>query len=274
MARPLLKWAGGKRRIQKTLITLLPEKFELYYEPFFGGGALYFALQTDNRAQEAVISDLNTDLTNFYSVVRDTPDTLIQKLSNIEFKNTADHYYAARKYFNSISEDEDPVLKAALLIYLNRHCYNGLFRVNSKGEFNVPFGRYKNPGMPSVSSIKETSTALQSAIIFNADFEEALQSAGSGDLVYLDPPYDPLSATSSFTNYDRNGFSFVEQQRLAEFVQSLDRKGSYFILSNSSTEDIMELYSSFEITRVGVGRSINSRAERRGSVEEIIVTNY
>lgn len=274
MVRPLLKWAGGKRRIQEKLVSLVPEHFESYYEPFFGGGAIYFALRELGKIKKAVVSDLNEDLYSFYSIVRNDPSGLITSISALEFANTPDHFYAARSLFNGTSALTDPLLKAALLVYLNRHCYNGLFRVNSRGEFNVPFGRYRNPKMPSAEQIDRVSEALKAATLLNCDFEETLIDARSGDLVYLDPPYDPLSATSSFTSYERNGFGFSEQQRLAKLVRTLDQRGVLFILSNSSTVGVQELYSDFNIDRVSVSRAINSKSHGRGPVDEIVVTNF
>lgn len=273
MVNPILKWAGGKRRIIDILKSMVPDRYETYFEPFFGGGALFFSLWNEYREEKSVVSDKSADLYNLYSIVRDKPDLLLKEISGLQYGNHAGDYYSARTEFNSLGAEDDPVRKAVLLIYLNRHCYNGLFRLNSRGEFNVPFGKYRLPSLPSGSQIMEASEALQSARILQSDFEEVLRLTRSGDFVYLDPPYAPLSRTSAFTNYGSNGFDQKDQERLAGCVKRIDQRGVYFVLSNSSAPEIINLYSGFNFRTVGVSRAINSRSELRGPVNELIITN-
>ena len=274
MLRPLLKWAGGKRQLLEELTRLIPERIGTYYEPFFGGGALFFHLWSSGAVKDAVLSDANGDLYNLYTVVRDSPARLVDAIGMLGLPNTSEAYYEARRRFNEISVAEEPVSKAALLLYLNRHCFNGLYRVNSRGHFNVPFGRYRNPSMPSPDHIGQISSALKDATILNHDFEAAVKDCARGDLIYFDPPYMPVSRTSSFTDYNHTGFGIEEQNRLAKVAGDLDRRGVKFILSNSGTELTRNLYCKFNIRMVQAARAINSNPSRRGKVEEIIVTNF
>lgn len=274
MAKPLIKWAGGKRQLLGDLMSLFPSQVNTYYEPFFGGGALFFGLKNEGMISKAVISDRNAELHNLYSVLKEKPVELLEVLKGLKYGNSSRDFYSARSRFNSMLPADDPVQKAAILIFLNHHCYNGLFRVNSKGEFNVPFGKYSNPGMPGPGHIMEVSAALGATSIRHCDFEEALEEASNGDFAYLDPPYAPLTRTSSFTTYAPSGFDMDDQRRLARTAKKLDSRGVSFMLSNSDTEDITALYEGFNIRRVKASRAINSNPSQRGGISEIIVTNF
>ena len=269
--KPILKWAGGKRQLLPVLIKNIPDKFNTYYEPFIGGAALLISLYSLNKINESVISDINKDLYNLYKTIKENPQQLIDELDNLEFKNNKEDYYKARELFNST---EDPANRSALLIYLNRHGYNGLYRVNSSNKFNVPFGKYNNPGMPSSRNIMSLSELFQSCTIMNSDFELTVNNAKKGDFVYFDPPYMPLSKTSYFTGYTHSGFDEKDQERLAKTFQELSDRGVYVMESNSSTDFIKELYKDFNLLEVDARRNINSVGTKRNSIKELIITNY
>jgi len=278
LVRPFLKWAGGKRQLLPEIRKYVPKltSKHTYYEPFIGGGALLFELQP----QKAVINDSNKELINCYKVVRDSLDELMEELSKDKYSNSETSYYEMRdldrstKKYASLSEVE----KAARIIYLNKTCYNGLFRVNSQGQFNVPFGRYKNPNFLDDAVLIAVNKYLNSndITLLNQDFAEAVKDANTGDFVYLDPPYDPVSQTASFTGYDVNGFNRDEQERLKEEFDALHKKGCQVMLSNSCTDFIMDLYKDYQdtIIKVRATRSINSNALKRGRVDEVLVLNY
>ena len=265
--KPFVKWAGGKRQIIHELIKRVPEKFDTYYEPFVGGGALLFELMPE----KAVIGDVNYDLINAYLVIRDKVEELIASLK--KHKNEKDYYYAIRSLDPNTL---DPVERASRFIYLNRTCYNGLWRVNSKGEFNVPFGRYKNPKICDEENLRVVSEYLRSANvkIVYGDYKETLKTAKEGDFVYLDPPYAPVSKTANFTEYAKNGFSLRDQEELADVFTELDKKGCYVMLSNSDTEFVKSLYKGYLIEKVRANRSINCISHRRKNHCELIVRNY
>lgn len=274
MTVPLIKWAGGKRQLLDELMKLVPKIHGTYFEPFFGGGALFFALKTEGWIEKAVVSDLNSDLYNMYRTIQSSPFRLLEELNKLKFSNKEEDYYEARNIYNSLPESADPEYKAALLIYLNRHCYNGLYRVNSMGKFNVPFGKYNNPNLPDRERLLEVSTALRDTDVLNLDFEETLESASGDDFVYLDPPYFPLSSTSAFTDYQTGGFGLQEQERLANVFRKLDSKGVSVMMSNSATPEIMELYDGFNTNFVKARRLINSKSGGRGEIKEVLVTNF
>lgn len=275
MLKPLVKWAGGKRQILPELIKRVPENWNVYYEPFIGGGALLIELYNRGKINFAVISDLNAELINLYKVIKYKPYELIAELKNTEFKNDRETYFKLRERFNEIiGNPEYSVERAALFVYLNRHCYNGLWRVNRSGKFNVPFGRYKNPSMPSDEAILEFSKMLEKVKIFNVDFEDAVKDAKKGDFVYFDPPYQPVSKTAYFTDYTSYGFDYSEQKRLARVAKELSKKGVYVMVSNSNTEEIKDLYADFHIFVINANRFINSRADKRKGAREVIITNY
>ncbi|WP_010901066.1 DNA adenine methylase [Thermoplasma acidophilum] len=269
--RPILKWAGGKRQLLPILLKYSPAKFNTYYEPFIGGAALLISLYSLNKIKSAVVSDTNKDLYNLYKTMKENPLKLIAALKDLKFKNNREDYYEARSLFNST---EDPVKRSALLIYLNRHGYNGLYRVNSENKFNVPFGRYSNPRMPSSENIMAFSNILKSCTILNLDFEMAVSHATRGDFVYFDPPYMPLNRTSYFTEYTNSGFDEKDQERLFRVYYELSKRGVYVMESNSSTEFIKELYKDFCIIEVDAKRNINSIGNRRNGIKELIITNY
>lgn len=271
LARPFLKWAGGKRQLLPELQRHIPE-YEAYFEPFVGAGALLFHLQP----KRAVISDTNTELINCYNVIRYDLSELLEDLHGHE--RTEEYYYKIR----GIDRDEDAfkrlsnVQRASRVIFLNKTCYNGLFRVNSKGHFNVPFGRYRNPKIVDRDALEAVNRYLNThdVVISNEDFEKAVQDARKGDFVYFDPPYDPVSDTASFTGYSINGFGRDEQRRLKKVYDELTRKGVKCLLSNSATPFILALYQDYEIIEVAASRSINSVSNRRGKVDEVIVKNW
>ncbi|MCP6760869.1 MAG: DNA adenine methylase [Fischerella sp. CENA71] len=272
LVKPFLKWVGGKRQLVPDIIANhLPQHYNTYYEPFIGGGALFFSLQP----QKAVINDSNAELINCYKVIRDSVDELIEDLKKHENHKT--YYYFIRDWDrNKDYQSKTPVERASRIIFLNKTCYNGLFRVNSQGQFNVPFGRYKNPNILDVAVLKAVSKYLNSnqIDILNSDFQEAVQSAKKGDFVYFDPPYDPVSDTSSFTGYDVNGFSKDQQKKLKETFDDLNRRGCNILLSNAYTEFIVNLYGEYKQTKIAATRAINSNASKRGKVDEILIKNY
>lgn len=274
LVKPCLKWAGGKRQLIPVIFgNHLPKHYnhQTYYEPFVGGGALLFALQP----KRAVINDSNSELINCYNVIRNSLDELIEDLKN--HKNDEDYYYAIRDWDREETfKDKTPVQRASRIIYLNKTCYNGLFRVNSLGQFNVPFGKYKNPNILDVAVLKAVSRYFNEnqISILNYDFQEALQDAKKGDFIYLDPPYDPVSDTASFTGYDVNGFNKDEQIRVKETFEELDRRGCKVLLSNAYTKFIIDLYKDYKQTKISAIRAINSNVKKRGKVDELLVTNY
>jgi DNA adenine methylase len=272
---PFLKWAGGKRQLLAELERRLPASWNTYYEPFVGGGALLVHLENRGRLSRGVISDLNAELINLYRVVQDTPGTLISSLADEEFKNDEESYRQLKEKFNTLIGDPAHAIdRAALLIYLNKHGFNGLWRVNRKGKFNVPFGSYKKRSIPSETSILKFSAMLEKVKIHNKDFSAAVRTAQKGDFVYFDPPYQPLSKTANFTDYNSRGFPFAEQERLARLFRRLSKKGVSLMLSNSKVPAIEELYADFFIDTVEAKRFINCNGERRRGAHEIIVTNY
>jgi DNA adenine methylase len=269
---PIVKWVGGKRQLLDVILANMPKRFGVYFEPFVGGGAVLFAKQPSH----AVINDLNGDLIRVYVAVKNTPAQLIEILKT--FQNTRSCFDAQRRL------DRDPaafsaltdVQRAARLIFLNKTCYNGIYRVNSLGEFNAPFASYAHPNIVNEETINGVHKYLseKDVIILNGDFDAAVATARKGDFVYFDPPYDPVSATASFTGYNSGGFDRNEQERLARLCHRLDNIGVKFMLSNSSTEFIRNLYRDFRIITVKAKRNINSDGEGRGDVDEVLVMNY
>lgn len=263
--RPFLKWAGGKSKLIQQYIKFFPEEFNTYYEPFLGGGAVFFHLQPNN----AVLTDINTELINVYCCVRDRVESLIETLNEHQEKHNKDYYYLIRaeKY-------ETEIKRAARIIYLNKTCFNGLYRENSQGKFNVPMGKYKNPPICQPDLLRSVSAALQFKEIKVRSFEKVLNEAKKGDFVYFDPPYHPISATSNFTGYSRDSFSEKDQIRLRDVFAELAILGVKVMLSNSDCELIRELYNNFNIHQVLAARSINSNASKRGKISELLVTSY
>jgi DNA adenine methylase len=263
---PFLKWAGGKRQLLPQIEALLPARIETYYEPFLGGAALFFRLATLGRFKRAVLADANPELVNCYRQIRDHVESVIEVLG--KYRNERRRYYAVRAKVPA-----SDVERAARLIYLNRCGYNGLYRVNSKGQFNVPFGRYRRPLICDVEKLTAASAALQGIEIEVADFEATVGAAGPKDFVYFDPPYVPLSKTSSFTAYTGQ-FGAAQQERLARLLRALGSADVPALLSNSYSRVTRELYRDLDCRRVPARRSINSVARGRGPVEEILVRSF
>jgi DNA adenine methylase len=264
--RPFLKWAGGKAKLIPQYSHYFPQKLATYYEPFLGGGAIFFHL----LPQRAVLFDINPELVNVYCCVRDRVDELIQKLQDHRDHHCQDYYYFIRACTFSSSVD-----RAARMIYLNKTCFNGLYRENSKGQFNVPMGRYKNPGIFDPELLYAVAIALQNAEIAVAPFETVLQYANnSQDFVYFDPPYYPISSTSNFTAYNRHTFKPQDQIRLRDTVVELANRGVQVMVSNSDCPFIHDLYQDFNRYPILAARSINSNGNRRGKITELVITSY
>jgi len=272
---PLLKWAGGKRQLRSELTCRLPEHWGTYYEPFIGGGALLVELANTGRLGNAVAGDKNPELINLYRVVKKNPEGLIAALTDAKFRNDDESFRQLKTEFNTlIGTRKRPVDRAALLMYLNKHSYNGLWRVNSRGNYNVPFGRYARLSLPSRHDLLKFSHMLRNVTLLYADFEKIIRTAKQGDFVYFDPPYHPLSKTACFTDYTTGGFSFADQERLAGVFRRLSDRGVWLMLSNSCTPEIKELYEGFTIHTVPAKRFINCKGEKRSGTFELIVTNY
>ena len=272
LVMPVVKWVGGKRQLITEIDKYIPSHFSTYYEPFLGGGAVFFYLQP----KKAVVNDINKELINLYQVIQDNVEELIEDLK--KHKNEPDYFYSIRELDRDLEvyKKLTPVERASRIHYLNKTCYNGLFRVNSQGQFNVPFGRYKNPNIVNEITLRAVSNYFNSAkITFKCcDFEEAVKGARKGSFIYFDPPYDPVSDTSSFTGYDKGGFDRQEQKRLKKLCDKLNRRGIKFLLSNSETNFILDLYRDYKIEIVQAKRSINSKGNKRGEVNEVLVMNY
>jgi len=272
-ARPFVKWVGGKRQLLRQFEALLPNNFNpnknTYFEPFLGGGAVFFDLQPFN----AVLSDINSELISTYQVIRDNVEDLISSLKKHRYK---------KEYYLKIRELEPSKLSkievASRFIYLNRTCFNGMHRVNKKGKFNVPFGRYSKPKICDEENLRNANKVLQGVDIKLQKYENVLDLAKKGDFIYLDPPYYPLSKTSNFTSYNADCFLEKEQEKLRDVFLELDKKGCFVMLSNSDTDFIREIYSEksekIRIVPVQAGRSINSNASRRGKISELVILNY
>ena len=269
--RPFLKWAGGKRQLLPDLMVRLPECFAAYHEPHVGSGVLFFELAARGVLPQAYLSDVNPSLIDTYIAVRDQVEDVIAILKKHQRRHDQDYYYLVR----AIDPSRLPLAgRAARIIYLNKTCYNGLYRENKSGQFNVPFGRYKNPTICDALNLREVSRALQGADIARRGYASVFERAQPGDFVYFDPPYHPLSATSSFTAYDRTGFTADDQRGLRDIFGELARRGVHVMLSNSDTPLIRELYAGFNMDRVYASRSINSKGNRRGKIAELIIRNY
>ena len=266
---PIVKWVGGKRQLMFELIKNMPKSYNRYFEPFIGGGALFFELQPE----QAYISDMNEELINLYSVVRDNVYELIDDLSKHEVSK--EYFLEIRNIDRTEKYAElSDVERASRFIYLNRTCFNGMYRVNSQGQFNVPFGHYKNPRIIDENNLLNCSELLKKTEIKYADFSEILTKVKKDDFVYFDPPYVPLNETSSFTSYTKDGFDIDMQFKLRDVCDELDNKGVKFMLSNSDTKLVNELYANYEIKKVFASRQINANADGRGKITEVLVRNY
>jgi len=273
LVAPVLKWVGGKRQIMSEIVRLLPENLEnySYVEPFVGGAAALFHLQP----KEAIINDSNAELMNVYNVIKNNLEELIEDLRKHE--NEAGYFYNLRSLDRLDSfKNLSPVERASRIIYLNKTCYNGLYRVNNAGEFNAPFGRYKNPNIVNEPTLKAVNRYLNSnhIEIRNEDYETVLNGVDSKSFVYLDPPYHPISESSNFTGYVQGGWNINDQIRLREVCDELTRKDVKFLLSNSATPFIKEQYRDYQIHLIKATRAVNSNGEARGEVDELLIRNY
>ena len=287
-ARPFLKWAGGKLQLLGRFQPLWPGRIERYVEPFLGGGAVFFHLAPE--VATARLNDVNPRLVELFTAVREDVEGLIDELRRLSGRgaNTSRTYYRRRDEYNASLEDGEPMRRCALLVYLNRTCYNGLYRVNSKGLFNVPFGRYRNPRILHAERLRAASLALGRAErISSADFGTfLLETCRGGDFVYLDPPYVPVSSTSYFTSYAKNAFDTDDQRRLADTLAELHDRSVRWMLSNSFTPVSRKIFVTELLERIGLPkrrpfvhriqarRAINSRGDRRGPVHEYVLRNY
>lgn len=292
-AKPFLKWAGGKGQLLKEIVQLYPFKTEKritkYAEPFVGGGAVLFDILNKHRIKEVYISDINLELITTYQVIRDDVEGLIARLKAIERQyningkeGRKEQYLAFRKQFNEQKKvRKNPVEIAALMIFLNKTCFNGLYRVNRKGEYNVPMGNYKNPLICDERNLRAVSKKLKNVQIVCADYKESVDFIDGNTFVYCDPPYRPLTATANFTSYTENLFNDEQQLELAQFVQEMNEKGAIIVVSNSDPKNTDEnddffdnAYSNQIIKRVAANRMINSDSKKRGKIKELLITNY
>jgi DNA adenine methylase len=267
-ARPFIKWAGGKAQLLDQLQKRLPGTFKRYWEPFLGGGAFFFSLAPNS----AVLSDINEELVLTYIAVRDNVEELISELRQHRYEEQ--YFYSVRDWDKRPDfKDMSAVERAGRFIFLNKTGFNGLYRVNSKGQFNVPFGRYSNPTIVDTDNLRRCSECLRNVDIRLSSYLAIENEVQEGDLVYFDPPYVPLSTTSSFTSYTKDGFRFDDQIALRDLIQRLANKGAFILLSNSASPFVEALYEGFTIERVSATRAINSKAERRGAVDELIISS-
>jgi DNA adenine methylase len=266
---PVLKWAGGKRQLIPQLAKFVPAQYNIYIEPFVGGGALFFWL----KPKKAILIDNNPELMNVYGVIKEDVDDLISALG--AHLNEEEYYYRVR----NVDRDQatfaswSAVDRAARTIYMNRVCYNGLYRVNKKGEFNVPFGSYTDPVICDEENLLAVHEVLQNVTLVTGSFERCLEFAMKDDFVYMDPPYVPLSGTAYFTSYTRDCFDAAQQEALYGVFVELDRRGCHLLLSNSYCEPILDLYKDYRIETIMANRAINSDATKRGKIKEVLVLN-
>ena len=274
--KPFVKWVGGKRQLMQDLENNFPKQFATYHEPFLGGGAVMFNLLTKKPQLSCNVSDFNSDLILAYVTIRDKLGKLIESLENHSknyHKDSAEYYYQVRK-----QEPKQQIEKVSRLLFLNKTCFNGLYRVNKKGQFNVPLGRYTNPNIVNKENLTAVSKILQSKKIKIScrDFEAVLGDAKKGDLVYFDPPYQPVSSTANFTSYTHRDFTEEDLERLAKLADQLHSKGCYVLLSNSNSKTVKDFFSKkhWKISSINVNRAINSNAQKRTGHKEIIIKNY
>ena len=274
--KPFVKWVGGKRQLMQDLENNFPKQFTTYHEPFLGGGAVMFNLLTKKSQLSCNVSDFNSDLILAYVTIRDKLEKLIESLENHSknyHKNSTEYYYEVRK-----QEPKQQIEKVSRLLFLNKTCFNGLYRVNKKGQFNVPLGRYTNPNIVNKENLTAVSKILQSKKIKIScrDFEAVLGDAKKGDLVYFDPPYQPVSSTANFTSYTHRDFTEEDLERLAKLADQLHSKGCYVLLSNSNSKTVKDFFSKkhWKISSINVNRAINSNAQKRTGHKEIIIKNY
>ena len=274
--KPFVKWVGGKRQLMQELGNNFPKLFGTYHEPFLGGGAVMFNLLTKKPQLSCNVSDFNSDLVLAYVTIRDKLGKLIESLENHSknyHEDSVNYYYEVRK-----QDPKQQIEKVSRLLFLNKTCFNGLYRVNKKGQFNVPLGRYTNPNIVNKENLIVVSKALQSKKIKIScrDFEAVLDDTKKGDLVYFDPPYQPVSKTANFTSYTHRDFTEDDLERLADLGEQLNAKGCYVLLSNSNSKTVKDFFSKkyWKITSIDVNRAINSNAQKRTGHKEIIIKNY
>jgi len=273
--KPFVKWAGGKRQLITSLEGHLPKKFNTYFEPFLGGGALLFHLLNQSPNLKCNVSDLNSDLILAYITIRDKVEQLIESLE----KHSGKYFADQREYYYSVraSAPKNQIEKASRLLFLNKTCFNGLYRVNSKGQFNVPLGRYTNPSIVNKENLLSVSKILQSKniAIRCQDFAAILDGAKKDDFVYFDPPYQPVSKTANFTSYTKCEFTYKDLERLADLCQKLDKKDCKVLLSNSNTKEVRKLFSSeWKVVEISANRAINSNSKKRTGHSELLIKNY
>ena len=274
---PFIKWAGGKRGLISQILPHLPQNFNNYFEPFVGSGAFFFALYNLGmlKNKKVYLFDKNKELINTYNIIKNNPNELIKQLKEFQIKHSKEFYYQIReldrdKNYHTFS----PVLKAARFIYLNKTCFNGLYRVNKKGFFNVPIGKYKNPKILDEENILLVSNALQNTEIICCDFSEISNYIEKNDFVYFDPPYYPINETSNFTSYTPDIFLGEEHKRLQNLFKKLTKRSIFAMQSNSDTEFIKNLYKNYNIINIQANRFINSKSEKRGKINELLILNY
>jgi len=270
---PFLKWVGGKSQLLTQIDAFLPKKVSNYIEPFVGGGAVFFHLRHRFPEMQTVLRDINPELINCYKCVRDRLDELTalldEHLENFNLRRS-EYYYEVRDQHDLT----DPIARSARMIFLNKTCFNGLWRVNASGRFNVPVGSYKTVNLYQPENMAAVSEALKGADIEEQDFAHTLAQVGKGDFVYIDPPYHPLTATASFTSYTKDSFGAEQQQQLADCFAEASKRGAHLMLSNSDTEFTRKLYKSFNVQTVQAKRFINSQASGRGAINEILVLSW
>lgn len=274
-AKPFLKWVGGKGQLLEQFESLLPKKYNSYFEPFLGGGAVFFSV----NPKKAHINDINETLVNAYSYIKNDVEKLIKSLKKLEKEfHSKDNelrkefYYSLREKYNSLPQDD--FKRSLYFLFFNKTAFNGVYRENSKGGFNVPIGSYKNPKIVDEENLRAVSEMLSNTKITSGSFADAVKNAKAGDFVYFDPPYHPLSETSSFTSYSKDSFSKDDQIKLRDLFMDLDKKGVYVMLSNSSAPFIQEIYSGYRQIPVFANRMINSKADKRGKISEVVIINY
>jgi DNA adenine methylase len=275
-ARPFVKWAGGKTRVVPQILEFFPVEFERYYEPFLGGGALYFSISPQNGC----LNDINCVLIEAYLHIRDDVNELISDLAKIQehyyslssMEGKSDYYYEQRPVFNGLNIKS--LHRSALFIFLNKTGFNGMYRENSSGGFNIPFGKRKQPIICDSENLKLVSDVLKQIDIKCGTYEEALKAAKASDFIYLDPPYEPINGTSNFTEYQAGGFLKDDQRKLSKVYRELSDKGCLVMMSNSTADLVYELYADFYINKITVSRGINASKSGRGKIEELIITNY
>jgi len=286
IAKPIIKCPGGKSRLLPAILSNLPEDFQqsvtLYVEPFIGGGAVFFRVANDYKNIQCLINDFNPDIVNLYKVVKDHPKALISILSRMKECNNQEFFNEVRELFNTRSSSNyiERIEKAARFLFLNKTCFNGLIRYNSKGGFNSPFGKYKNPLILDVENIlaaSELFNSKQMIAITNRDFSKTIweiDGPGSEVFYYLDPPYDPLNTTSNFTSYTSQGFSTRDHMRLKRDLDAIDHRGGRFLLSAANTETMRNMFEDYTIVEIKAGRAINRDGNKRGKITELLIKNY